>query len=83
MSEFENLSDDEKARVEAKVDELCHRTGRSWAYSITKAPGQATKTFPEIIIDGKIAQPVELPDEPHSCVEILCEELDKHAKDKF
>ena len=81
MSRFRNLAPAEQAQVNSRLAELRKKTGRSWDYSVTKAPGICEKSpLLEIIVDGRIAQPVVLPETAEFPAEIVCTALENHAR---
>ncbi len=81
MSQFDNLSSDERAMVKSKLEALHALTWKSWDYAVTQQPGVA-KTGPllEIIIDGRIAKPIELPNTTEMPAEVICMYLENFAR---
>ena len=81
MSQFDNLSNDEVATVKSKLDSLNALTWKSWDYAVTKQPG-SDKTGPllEIIVDGRIAKPIELPHSTEMPAQVICMYLDNFAR---
>jgi hypothetical protein len=81
MDRFANLSAEEKAKVDAKLAELCDRTGTHWAYSVMRTPGESnTPPLLEIIVDGRICRPITLPRTTESPAEAVCRALEKQAQ---
>ena len=80
MSLYKNLPAPERAKVESKLAALRQQTGRSWSYQILDKQWQREITpLLEITVDGKISQPIELPETTDSPGEVLCRELDQYA----
>jgi hypothetical protein len=80
MSLYKNLSTEEKVKVESKIAALRNQTGRCWDYQVLDKQGQSeVAPLLEILVDGKISQPIRLPDSPEFPAEILCREFDHYA----
>ena len=81
MSQFDDLSTDELARVQSKLSALHERTWKTWEYSVTRQPGASkAPALLEIIVDGRIAQPIELPPAVEMPAEVICQCLESFAK---
>jgi hypothetical protein len=80
MSLYQNLPAEEKTKIDAKIAALCDQTGHSWDYQVLDKQGQSeVAPLLEIVVDGKISQPIKLPRLPDRPAEILCRELDQYA----
>jgi hypothetical protein len=80
MSLYKNLSAEEKSKVDSKIAALRDQTGHCWDYQVLDKQGQSEVTpLLEIVVDGKISQPIKLPRLPDRPAEILCREFDQYA----
>jgi hypothetical protein len=80
MSQFTNLSDEHRAKVNAKLAELQQKTGRSWSYEVIDPESRGASTLLEITVDGKISKPLVLDGNDDKPADRICSELDRSAK---
>ncbi len=81
MSRYGNLDAAEKAKIEFKLSELGERTGQMWTYNIMDKRGEEEiSPLLEIIVDGRIFQPIVLPIEKQCPATVICDELESHAE---
>ncbi|MCU1292552.1 MAG: hypothetical protein JWP08_1402, partial [Bryobacterales bacterium] len=70
----------EKLKIQSKIAALRDQTGRSWDYQVLDKQGQSeVAPLLEIVVDGRISQPIKLPKSPDFPAEILCREFDQYA----
>ena len=77
MHKLDNLSADEQAKVENKLEELHEKTSQAWGYEITRRPEADNQlALLEIAVDGRIAKPVVLEENGTNPADRICSELD-------
>ena len=82
LSQYANLTADNRAKVDAKLVELGERTGQSWSCEVIDSSGHGGLSSLEITVDGRMSRPVvlggALDDRP---ADRICNELDRsHLK---
>ena len=79
LSQLHNLSEQSKAKINAKLAQLRKRTGQRWTVEVTKQPGGINGIcLLEIAVDGRIARPIPLESNNHQekPADRICRELD-------
>jgi hypothetical protein len=78
MSQLNNLSAEDHAKVNAKLADLQHKTGQSWGFDVTTTPGCDQGAYLlEIRVNGQVSRPVVLDGEDHKPGDRICNELDR------
>ena len=77
MSQYANLTAENRATVDAKLAELQEKTGRAWSCEVIDSPNHGGLSSLQITVDGHISKPVILDDTDDGPADRICHELDR------